>query len=102
MVIKKFIGWLIFCIWLLLASGGFARWWLAHPDVINYPQSFWDWAVDIYQPKCCEESADLEDIVALLTGLMLALVMSAIVFITWRLSGKLKLKSRPSTPPPPP
>lgn len=79
---KNFFRFSLVTLWVLLAAGFLARWWLTHPDAIpRFPTSFWIWLTDLYGAQNAEEVADVE--------MWVALSISIIVVSLFTLFGRL-------------
>lgn len=76
------IKYLLGVLWLFFFSVAFAALWLRTPALwfINLPQSVWEsLAVQLGQ-TCCESMADLEIVVGLVFGFLIALVLMWVFF----------------------
>lgn len=77
---KVFLKWLSILVGLFIFSVLFAAFYIRTPAlwVIDLPDSFVLWMIEFFEITCCEGVADLEFVIAMFYGLIVALLLLGI------------------------
>ena len=75
----------LFVAWIIFATLALGRLWLVFPQTFPpLPQSVWALFERWASPECCEEAADLEVLVVLITAVLVVIAATSLGWLIWR------------------
>lgn len=75
----------LLALWVVVATLALGRWWMLRPETFpSLPDALWQSVMARFDPGCCEDVADVEALVVLVTAFVVVLAVTVLGWLFWR------------------